>query len=100
MKLSMNVEVGYEKKIRHHRRNSTNGFETGATCCSWSESASRDSPYSAHDSVDYSTPTVPKRWQANALLALQEATEIYQTCLFGDTDLAAIHACRLTMMPK
>ncbi|VDM63721.1 unnamed protein product [Angiostrongylus costaricensis] len=40
------------------------------------------------------------RWQANALLALQEATEVYLTCLFEDTNLAAIHAHRITIMPK
>ncbi|VDL83515.1 unnamed protein product [Nippostrongylus brasiliensis] len=40
------------------------------------------------------------RWQANALLALQEAAEVYLTCLFEDTNLAAIHARRVTIMPK
>ncbi|KAJ1365139.1 hypothetical protein KIN20_025366 [Parelaphostrongylus tenuis] len=40
------------------------------------------------------------RWQASALLALQEATEVYLTCLFEDTNLAAIHARRVTIMPK
>ncbi|KAJ1360854.1 histone H3.1 [Parelaphostrongylus tenuis] len=39
-------------------------------------------------------------WQANALLALQEATEVYLACLFEDTNLAAIHARRITIMPK
>ncbi|KHJ93151.1 core histone H2A/H2B/H3/H4 [Oesophagostomum dentatum] len=40
------------------------------------------------------------RWQANALLALQEAAEVYLTCMFEDTNLAAIHARRVTIMPK
>ncbi|KAK5973266.1 histone H3 [Trichostrongylus colubriformis] len=40
------------------------------------------------------------RWQANALLALQEAAEVYLTCLFEDTNLAAIHARRVTIMNK
>ncbi|KJH41086.1 core histone H2A/H2B/H3/H4 [Dictyocaulus viviparus] len=40
------------------------------------------------------------RWQANAVLALQEATEVYLTCMFEDTNLAAIHARRVTIMPK
>ncbi|KAJ1355240.1 centromeric DNA-binding histone H3-like protein cse4 [Parelaphostrongylus tenuis] len=39
-------------------------------------------------------------WQANALLALQEATEVYLVCLFEDTNLAAIHARRITIMPR
>ncbi|KAK6017301.1 core histone H2A/H2B/H3/H4, partial [Ostertagia ostertagi] len=40
------------------------------------------------------------RWQSNALLALQEAAEVYLTCLFGDTNLAAIHARRVTIMNR
>ncbi|KAJ1347822.1 histone H3.1 [Parelaphostrongylus tenuis] len=33
-------------------------------------------------------------------MALQEATEIYLSCLFEDTNLAAIHVRRVTIMPK
>ncbi|KAJ1353830.1 histone H3.2 [Parelaphostrongylus tenuis] len=33
-------------------------------------------------------------------MALQEATEIYLSCLFEDTNLAAIHVRRITIMPK
>ncbi len=40
------------------------------------------------------------RWQANALLALQEAAEAHLVGLFEDTNLAAIHARRVTIMPK
>ncbi|ETN77887.1 core histone H2A/H2B/H3/H4 [Necator americanus] len=40
------------------------------------------------------------RWQSNALLALQEAAEVYLTCMFEDTNLVAIHARRVTIMPK
>ncbi|CAJ0590916.1 unnamed protein product [Cylicocyclus nassatus] len=40
------------------------------------------------------------RWQSNALLALQEAAEVYLTCMFEDTNLAAIHARRVTIMPR
>lgn len=40
------------------------------------------------------------RFQANALLALQEASEAYATQLFEDTLLCAIHAKRKTVMPK
>jgi len=40
------------------------------------------------------------RFQASAVLALQEAAEAYIVGLFEDTNLAAIHAKRVTIMPK
>jgi histone H3/H4 len=40
------------------------------------------------------------RWQAEALLAMQEAAEVYLTQLFEDTNLCAIHARRVTVMVK
>lgn len=40
------------------------------------------------------------RFQANALMALQEAAESYLTALFEDTNLCAIHAKRVTITPK
>lgn len=40
------------------------------------------------------------RWQSHALLALQEAAEAYLVSLFEDTNLCAIHARRVTIMPK
>ena len=40
------------------------------------------------------------RWQSSALLGLQEATEAYLVGLFEDTNLCAIHAKRVTIMPK
>ena len=40
------------------------------------------------------------RFQSSAVLALQEATEAYIVGLFEDTNLAAIHAKRVTIMPK
>lgn len=40
------------------------------------------------------------RFQASALLATQEATEAYMTGLFEDSNLCAIHAKRVTIMPK
>eukprot|EP00995_Heteronema_vittatum_P007191 NODE_2332_length_800_cov_673.073236_g1624_i0.p1 GENE.NODE_2332_length_800_cov_673.073236_g1624_i0~~NODE_2332_length_800_cov_673.073236_g1624_i0.p1 ORF type:complete len:137 (+),score=44.65 NODE_2332_length_800_cov_673.073236_g1624_i0:71-481(+) len=40
------------------------------------------------------------RWQSNALLCLQEAAEAYLVGLFEDTNLCAIHAKRVTIMPK
>ena len=40
------------------------------------------------------------RFQSQAVLALQEATEAYLVDLFEDTNLCAIHAKRVTIMPK
>ena len=40
------------------------------------------------------------RFQSNAVLALQEASEAYLVGLFEDTNLCAIHAKRVTIMPK
>ena len=40
------------------------------------------------------------RFQSTALFALQEATESYLVGLFEDTNLCAIHAKRVTIMPK
>eukprot|EP00295_Goniomonas_pacifica_P019878 CAMPEP_0175855374 /NCGR_PEP_ID=MMETSP0107_2-20121207/27894_1 /TAXON_ID=195067 ORGANISM="Goniomonas pacifica, Strain CCMP1869" /NCGR_SAMPLE_ID=MMETSP0107_2 /ASSEMBLY_ACC=CAM_ASM_000203 /LENGTH=153 /DNA_ID=CAMNT_0017171335 /DNA_START=11 /DNA_END=472 /DNA_ORIENTATION=- len=42
----------------------------------------------------------PLRWQAQALLAVQEAAEAYLVHLFEDANLCAIHAKRVTIMPK
>lgn len=40
------------------------------------------------------------RFQSTAVLALQEASESYLVGLFEDTNLCAIHAKRVTIMPK
>ena len=40
------------------------------------------------------------RFQSHALQALQEATEAYIVGVFEDTNLCAIHAKRVTIMPK
>ena len=40
------------------------------------------------------------RFQSAALAALQEAAEAYLTALFEDTVLCAIHARRVTIMPR
>uniref|UniRef100_A0A914P042 Histone H2A/H2B/H3 domain-containing protein n=1 Tax=Panagrolaimus davidi TaxID=227884 RepID=A0A914P042_9BILA len=40
------------------------------------------------------------RFQSSAILALQEAAEAYLVRLFEDTNLCAIHAKRVTIMPK
>ena len=40
------------------------------------------------------------RFQSSAILALQEAAESYLVHLFEDTNLCAIHAKRVTIMPR
>ena len=40
------------------------------------------------------------RWTGEALGALQEASEAYITTLFEDSNIATIHAKRVTVMPK
>merc|ERR1712099_13793 len=40
------------------------------------------------------------RFQSSAVLALQEAAESYLVGLFEDTNLCAIHAKRVTIMPS
>ena len=73
--------------------------------------------HSVHPLVPASTLTLPSppqrlvreiaqdfktdlRFQSSAVLALQEAAEAYLVGLFEDTNLAAIHAKRVTIMPK
>ena len=48
---------------------------------------------------DYA-PNRDYRWQAMALLALQEMAEAYLVGLFEDANLCAIHAKRVTIMVK
>jgi histone H3 len=40
------------------------------------------------------------RFQSTAVLALQEAAEAYLVGLFEDTNVSAIHAKRVAIMPK
>ena len=40
------------------------------------------------------------RFQSSAIAAIQEACEAYMVGLFEDTNLCAIHAGRVTIMPK
>lgn len=49
---------------------------------------------------DYNSPTVHYRCQLSALGALQEAAEMYLVGLFQDANMCAIHAKRVTLMPK
>jgi len=50
--------------------------------------------------VDFQGDDRTLRFQSAALLALQEATEAYMVRLFEDTNLCAIHAKRVTIMPR
>uniref|UniRef100_A0A061RL28 Histone H3 n=1 Tax=Tetraselmis sp. GSL018 TaxID=582737 RepID=A0A061RL28_9CHLO len=50
--------------------------------------------------MTFSCSQEPMRWTADAMLALQEATEDFIVHLFVDTNLCAIHAKRVTIMPK
>ena len=40
------------------------------------------------------------RWQASAIDAMQEAAEQYLTSLFGDSQLCAVHAKRITIQSE
>ena len=51
------------------------------------------STFKAKDGDDF-------RWQSTAVLAVQEAAEAYLVGLFEDTNLCAIHAKRVTIMPR
>ena len=42
----------------------------------------------------------PFRWQAEAMVAMQEAAEAHLVGLFEDANLCTIHAKRVTIMPK
>ncbi|CAM9830650.1 unnamed protein product, partial [Sphacelaria rigidula] len=46
----------------------------------------------------FTPPGKQYRWQANALLALQEAAEAHLIGLFEDSNLCALHARRVTVM--
>ena len=55
----------------------------------------------ASDSEVIKSPLCGKvRFQKAAIMALQEATEAYLVGLFEDSNLCAIHARRVTIMPK
>ena len=50
--------------------------------------------------IQMSMSRVPYRWQGTAILALQEAAEAHLVGLFQDCNLCAMHAKRVTIMPK
>jgi len=45
-------------------------------------------------------PKQDLRFQSLALLTLHEASEAYMIGMFDDTNLAALHAKRVTIMPR
>ena len=45
-------------------------------------------------------PNKDLRFQSLAVLALQEASEAYMIGMFDDTNLCALHAKRVTLMPR
>lgn len=51
-------------------------------------------------SQDFNNNGGPLLFQSTAILAIQEAAEAYLVGLFEDTNLCAIHAKRVTIMPK
>ena len=40
------------------------------------------------------------RWQKSAIECMQEAAEAYLVCLLSDANLCALHAKRVTLMPR
>mgnify|MGYP000562236925 CR=1 FL=1 len=58
-------------------------------------------PFKRHDrEISQGIDATDMRYQSSAILALQEASEAYVIGLFEDTNLCAIHAKRVTIMPK
>jgi len=50
--------------------------------------------------IQMSMSRVAFRWQATAILAIQEAAEAHLVGLFEDANLCALHGKRVTIMPK
>ena len=46
------------------------------------------------------TPSIQARFQSSAMAALQEASENFIVGVFEDVNLLAVHAKRVTMMPR
>ncbi|OWY53990.1 histone-fold-containing protein [Alternaria alternata] len=53
-----------------------------------------------HQYGTVTTEDGPNRWQSQAIVALQEATEAFLVNLFHDANLCAIHAKRVTIQQK
>jgi len=52
------------------------------------------------DDINSPTQNQYYRFQSTAILAIQEATEAYSVSIFEDSNRCAIHAKRVTVMPK
>ena len=57
-------------------------------------------PVTSVHSTSTDTPRPSGSYRSTAILALQEAAEAYLVGIFEDTNLCAIHAKRVTIMPK
>ena len=57
-------------------------------------------PVNPHTGSSCSSMLVESKKKSTALLALHEAAEAYMVGLMEDTNLCAIHAKRVTIMPK
>lgn len=67
-----------------------------------SNTTSKSTSASGREGMETSGQALGKgfRWQSQAIMALQEATEAYLVHLFEDTNLCALHAGRVTITPK
>ncbi|XP_065581092.1 uncharacterized protein LOC136040716 [Artemia franciscana] len=60
----------------------------------------RKLPHAFSDSEKKDDFKTDLRFESSAVIALQEASEAYLVGLFEDTNFCAIHAKRMTIMPK
>ena len=60
----------------------------------------REISYAEESDMIQGEKSDPKRYMATSILALQESAEAYLVGLFEDTNLCAIHAKRVTILPK
>ncbi|KAF0687839.1 histone H3-like, partial [Aphis craccivora] len=86
-------------RTKQTARKSTGGKATKAARKSAPATGGVKKPhrYRRGDLSDFKTDL---RFQSSAVMALQEASEAYLVSLFEDTNLCAIHAKRVTIMPK
>ncbi|CAH1384265.1 unnamed protein product, partial [Tenebrio molitor] len=100
-------QSGEEKRSRHWRRQKPHRYRPGTVALreirryqKSTELLIRKLPFQRlvrEIAQDFKTDL---RFQSSAVMALQEASEAYLVGLFEDTNLCAIHAKRVTIMPK